>query len=48
MIIEEYFSDRGGLVQRDDIVRLVEGGQTTDLDALPYSILESFYVFKSN
>jgi hypothetical protein len=40
-MFEEYYPDRGGIVQRDDITRLVEGGRL-DLDILqklPYHIL---------
>lgn len=33
VVFEEYFSDRGGQVRRDDIVRLVEGSRY-DLDKL--------------
>ncbi len=33
IVIEEYFPDRGGAVQRDDIVRLYEGGRM-DVDKL--------------
>lgn len=42
VMIEEYFSDRGGPVERDDIIRIFEGGKVDDvkkLDALPLSIL---------
>ncbi len=36
-MFEEYFSDRGGPVRRDDIVRLIEGGKldVTRLGELP-------------
>lgn len=42
-MIEEYYADRGGVVQRDDIVRLVEGGllPVDKLDKLPYCVLET-------
>lgn len=40
-MIEEYYSDRGGKVLHDDIVRIVEGGKmpVAELSQLPLSIL---------
>jgi hypothetical protein len=40
-MFEEYFSDRGGQVRRDDIVRLVEGGKldVSRLGELPECLL---------
>ena len=32
MIREEYWADRGGSVEQDDIVRLVEGGMVDDIE----------------
>lgn len=41
ILYEEYFPDRGGTVRRDDIVRLVEGGQLdiSQLGGLPECLL---------
>jgi hypothetical protein len=41
-VVEEYFPDRAGQVLRDDIVRIVEGGQleVSELHKLPQSIIE--------
>jgi len=34
MMLEEYFPDRGGVVDRGDIIRLIEGGKVEDLAEL--------------
>lgn len=43
LMIEEYYPDRGGVVDRGDIVRLAEGGRVADpemaeLDVLPKTV----------
>lgn len=42
-MIEEYFGDRGGKVQRDDIIRIVEGGRMniSNFDKLPWNIIKT-------
>lgn len=42
-MVEEYYPDRGGEVDRDDIVRIVEGGMmnSDDLDKLPWNIISN-------
>jgi len=44
IVFEEYFPDRGGVVKRDDIVRLVEGGKVaaSDLARLPDLVLSRY------
>jgi len=43
IVIEEYYPDRGGVVARDDIVRIVEGGlvQADKLHELPECLLST-------
>lgn len=41
-MFEEYYSDRNGMVRRDDIIRIVEGGFVRNVDDFkffPYSLL---------
>lgn len=47
-LIEEYFPDRGGVVRRDDIVRLVEGGRLHQnrIHELPECLVNGLTLFK--
>jgi hypothetical protein len=42
-MFEEYYSDRGGPVQRDDIVRLVLGGKVNSFSTLVQDLLKEYH-----
>jgi len=48
-VIEEYFSDRGGEINIDDITRIVEGGtvKALEIEKLPHPILQDIWISES-